>query len=77
MTVDTSLPGLLDIVGRGTDLYLIKTDGSGNFLWNMTYGDDIGAHAGERMQSSRPADGGYLVAGYTWTTVTLTVGSSS
>jgi predicted secreted protein len=45
-----------------TDFWLVKTDGSGNMQWNMTYGgtgSDIGIHV---LQTG---DGGYALLGYT------------
>jgi hypothetical protein len=48
-------------IGNG-DFWLVKTDGSGNMMWNKTYGgtDYEGAYA--LVQTS---DGGYALAGYT------------
>ena len=46
----------------GYDVYLVKTDASGNMQWNKTYG-------GEKWDSSssvvQTGDGGYALAGYT------------
>jgi hypothetical protein len=45
------------------DVYLIKTDSSGDTLWTRTYG---GTNA-ERGEATRlTADGGYIIAGYTF-----------
>jgi hypothetical protein len=46
----------------GLDVYLVKTDLSGNLMWNRTYG-----YAGTDVASSvvQTSDGGYVIAGYT------------
>ena len=47
----------------GADVYLIKTDASGDSLWTRTYGgtnDDYGASV------QQTTDGGYIVAGSIW-----------
>ncbi|MFZ8835368.1 MAG: T9SS type A sorting domain-containing protein, partial [Candidatus Caldipriscus sp.] len=41
------------------DIFLIKTDASGNIIWAKTYGGD-GAYSVQQT-----SDGGYIVAGYT------------
>jgi len=46
----------------GTDVYIIKTDNSGNLEWTKTYGggsDDYG------YSIRKTTDGGYIIAGYT------------
>ena len=48
-------------IGRN-DVYLVKTDASGNQIWQRTYGgkgDDVG------YSVQQTSDGGYIVAGYT------------
>lgn len=46
------------------DVYLVKTDGSGNMQWNRTYGNMYDECASSIIQTS---DGGYALAGYTCT----------
>jgi len=46
----------------GTDVYLVKTNGSGATLWTRTYGGSRNDW-GESVQQT--SDGGYIVAGYT------------
>jgi hypothetical protein len=48
----------------GYDVYLIKTDASGDTLWTRTYGG-AGDDQGESVQQT--SDGGYIVAGITRT----------
>ncbi len=50
--------------GQGrVGFWLIKTDASGDTIWTRTYGgpDDEGAQS-----VAQTADGGYVIAGYTW-----------
>jgi hypothetical protein len=46
----------------GYDIYLIKTDASGDTLWTRTYG---GANDDEGYSVQQTLDSGYIVAGYT------------
>ena len=46
----------------GYDLWLVKTDTSGNILWSQTYG---GAHNDQAFSLVETMDGGYAIAGYT------------
>jgi len=46
----------------GTDVWLVKTDGEGNMVWNITYGGS-NSEAGLSLQQTE--DGGYIVAGHT------------
>jgi len=44
-------------------LWLIKTDGNGEFLWEQKYGG-MGTARGESVQQT--SDGGYVIAGFTY-----------
>jgi predicted secreted protein/acetyl esterase/lipase len=46
----------------GTDVWLLKTDSSGNMLWSQTYGGTGNDQGYSVIQTS---DGGYALAGYT------------
>lgn len=47
----------------GSDIYLIKTDTIGDLVWTKTYGGTVGEEGNSVQQTS---DGGYIVAGYTY-----------
>ena len=48
--------------GGDNDVYLLKTDASGNLTWSKTYGGAYGDYANAVKQT---ADGGYIIAGLT------------
>jgi predicted secreted protein len=47
----------------GEDVWLVKTDADGNMQWNQTYG---GTGAEQGWSLIRTIDGGYAMAGYTY-----------
>ena len=46
-----------------SDVYLVKTDSSGNMQWNKTYNGGFWDYGYSVVQTS---DGGYAIAGYKW-----------
>jgi hypothetical protein len=53
----TSSFGVVD-----TDSWIVKTDASGNYQWNKTYG---GTSSDAALSVQQTGDGGYITAGYT------------
>jgi hypothetical protein len=51
-----------DAPGSDSDVYLVKTDASGNMQWNKTYG---GAERDEGYSMQVTGDGGYIISGST------------
>ncbi|MBI5116565.1 hypothetical protein HZA56_08850 [Candidatus Poribacteria bacterium] len=58
------IAGWTDSYGAGgRDVWLIKTDSSGNKLWDRTLGGAVNDHGYDVQQT---IDGGYIIAGETW-----------
>jgi len=58
------IAGYTDSFGAGgEDVYLVKTDASGNQLWQNTFGGTGNDYGNSIAETS---DGGYIIAGYTY-----------
>ncbi|UCG93336.1 MAG: T9SS type A sorting domain-containing protein [candidate division WOR-3 bacterium] len=57
------ITGFSTVYGSGDQVYLIKTDDSGDTLWTKTYGGTDQDYGRSVLQTP---DGGYVVAGYTF-----------
>ena len=55
--------GYTSSFGNGGDVYLIKIDKNGNKIWQKTYG---GSDLDEADAITPTEDGGYIVAGWTY-----------
>jgi hypothetical protein len=56
------IAGAYDYLGANSQVYLIRTNASGDTLWTRTYGGPSYDFGNTVQQTS---DGGYIVAGYT------------
>ena len=57
------MAGFTESIGAGSwDVYILKLDGSGEKIWEKTYGGTFADVANAIQQT---ADGGYIVAGFT------------
>jgi hypothetical protein len=58
-----AITGYYGVIGAGSgDVYLFKTDSSGNMLWNRTYG---GTNSDIGHSLIKTSDGGFAILGYT------------
>jgi len=59
--------GYIIVGSREDSVYLIKTDASGNVVWDNAYEDTVSSHRGlEGKSIIQTSDGGYLVVGQVW-----------
>ena len=62
-----AIVGYSNSFGEGGDAWLVKTDASGNMVWQKTYGETAGAYGiSEDVPDSviQTVDGGYVLAGF-------------
>jgi hypothetical protein len=57
------IAGHTSSLGVGNDVYLVRTDASGDTLWTRTYGGESDDQGNSVQQT---ADGGYIIAAHTW-----------
>jgi len=55
--------GYTESFGAGGDVFLLKTDASGNLQWAKTFG---GSYSDAAYSVQQTSDGGYIVAGWTY-----------
>jgi uncharacterized delta-60 repeat protein len=58
------IAGYTNVFGSGyDDVYLVKTNSDGDLMWEKTFG---GSSADGGYSVQQTLDGGYIIAGYTW-----------
>jgi Secretion system C-terminal sorting domain len=60
-----SSDGLISNPLGGSDFWLVKTDNTGNLLWEKSYGGAMGDNG---INFSTTSDNGLILTGYTWST---------
>ena len=58
--MDIFLLGYKDTPSNGTDMYLVKTDASGNEIWSQAFG---GSGTEQAFSVQQTSDGGFILAG--------------
>jgi hypothetical protein len=64
-SIDGNVTKNHDSTGNNSDIWLVKLDNNGNLLWQKCIGGTGGDYATSLIKTT---DGGYAIAGYTWST---------